>query len=404
MARELVAEARASGLEVVLAGGSDALAERLGDVERTAAGQVAAELAARQSAGHVVVFVSGRAHRGLRTADVGIGVQTPGRRAPVSAHLIVKEGLGQAWILLAAMRRARAVSRRSALIALAGATTGGVWALAGPGGGAARRAMLAVNSSALLSMANGAVAGVGLAAVVPPRPPARTRWHELDAPGVLRLVGSNTSGLDPHDREQRRRAETARVERTPVSLARAAVDELANPLTPLLGLGAALSAATGSLTDAGLVLGVVGINSLVGAAQRTRTEHDLIELERNGRTSVQVLAQGSEHPDPLRRGGGGRRRAARGGRHRSRRLPRPERDGARGRRVGADRRVAAGGQARGADAGRPGGRARLDALRGVGRRRGGGHRGRRGGRSRHRSRTQRRVGRVRHHRRGWSSG
>lgn len=39
---------------------------------------------------------------------------------------------------------------------------------------------------------------------------------------------------------------------------------------------------------------MVGINSLVGAAQRTRTEHDLIELERNGRTSVQVLAHGSE--------------------------------------------------------------------------------------------------------------
>lgn len=292
LARELVAEARRSGLSVVLAGGCDAMAAQLGDVERTPASHVATDIAALQHDGHVVMFVSGRAHRGLRSADVGVGVQTPGHRAPFGAHLVVKQGLGQAWLLLAAIRRARTVSQRSALIALAGATTGGTWALVGPGRTAARRAMLAVNSSALLSMAHGAVAGVGVAAISAPRAPAVTRWHEIDAPDVFGLVGSGPAGLSATDRDQRRRAETSRVERRATGLARAAVDELVNPLTPLLGVGAALSAATGSLTDAGLVLGVVGINALVGAAQRTRTEHDLIELERDGRTSVRVRSGG----------------------------------------------------------------------------------------------------------------
>jgi cation-transporting ATPase I len=294
LARELVEEARSSGLSVVLAGGTDALATQLGGVERIPANHVAADIAAQQADGHVVIFVSGRAHRGLRSADVGVGVQTPGHRAPFGAHLVVKEGLGQAWLLLAAVRRARSVSQRSALIALAGASTGGAWALVGPGRTAARRAMLAVNSSALLSMANGAVAGVGVAAVTPPRAPVLTSWHEIEAAGVLGLVGSGPDGLPTGEREQRRRAETSRVERRPTGLARAAVDELVNPLTPLLGVGAALSAATGSMTDAGLVLGVVGINALVGAAQRTRTEQDLIELERHGRTSVRVRSGGTE--------------------------------------------------------------------------------------------------------------
>ncbi|MBK7323187.1 MAG: cation-translocating P-type ATPase [Candidatus Microthrix sp.] len=292
LACELVTEARASGLDVSLAGGNDALAARLGDLVRSPATKVAGEIRAAQTDGHVVMFVSGRAHAGLRAADVGIGVETPGSKAPFGAHLLIKEGLGQGWMLLAAVRRARSVSRRSALIALAGASTGGSWALLGSGRTAAQRTMLAVNSSALLSMANGAVAGAGIGAVAPPPVPSTQPWHELDGAGVLRLVESSIDGLDDEDRAARQRAETARVERAPVGMAKAALDELANPLTPLLGVGAALSAAVGSMVDAGLVLGVVGVNTAVGAAQRVQTEHALLRLERNGQSGARVLVRG----------------------------------------------------------------------------------------------------------------
>ncbi|MFN8105127.1 MAG: cation-translocating P-type ATPase [Acidimicrobiia bacterium] len=289
---ELVAAARDSGLEVVLAGGTDAVAERLGGVVRWAAKDVVAEIRAAQSDGEVVVFASGRSHRGLRSADVGIGVETPGRKAPLGADVVIRQGLAQGWLLLAAIRRARAVSRRSALLAAAGASAGAWWALVGPSGSSAQRMLLAVNASAMASVANGAVSGAGLRAVVPPAPPARHRWHELEPDDVLDLVGSTGAGLDGDEQAARRSAETERIHHEPVGLARAVADELANPLTPVLGLGAALAAAVGSLTDAGLVMGVVGANAVVGALQRMRTERALVDLEDSGASTVRVLVAG----------------------------------------------------------------------------------------------------------------
>ncbi len=289
---DLVAAARSEGLDVVLSGGNDAMAERLGDVPRWTATHIVEEIRTHQSAGHMVMFVSGRAHTALRTADVGVGVESPGRRAPLGAHLVIDEGLGQGWLVLDGLRRARSVSRRSALIALGGATSGGTWALLGPSRFAAQRVMLAVNSSALLSMTNGVFAGARVGTLSPPPSPSPYMWHELGSREVLRVLGSGPTGLEVGDRNIRLDAEIARPDRSPVGLGRAVLDELANPLTPLLGLGAALSAAVGSVTDSALVMGVVGVNSLVGAAQRLQTERALVELESNGETTARVLVAG----------------------------------------------------------------------------------------------------------------
>jgi cation-transporting P-type ATPase I len=152
--------------------------------------------------------------------------------------------------------------------------------------------MLAVNASAVASMAHGAVEGIGIGAVPVPLPPPQRAWHELPADDAVRLVGSDPRGLPAAERDRRVQAETARVERTPLGMARATVAELANPLTPVLGLGAALSASVGSLSDAALVLGVVGANALVGAAQAVRTDRALIDLEQRGATSTDVLVDG----------------------------------------------------------------------------------------------------------------
>lgn len=294
LAAQLVADARSTGLDVVLAGGTDALAERLGDVARWTATRVSEEIREHQRNGHLVMFVSGRAHTGLRAADIGIGVQTPGHRAPTAADVVIRQGLGQGWFLLGAVRAARTVSRQSALIALAGAGTGAAWSLIGPRRLAAQRTMLAINTSALLTMFNGAFAGTRTTWTAPPVAPPIERWHELSAAEALRRIGSSSGGLEPDEQLTRRLAETARIVRTPVGLVRATVDELANPLTPLLGAGAALSAAVGSLTDAGLVVGVVAVNALVGAAQRVRTDQALVELESVGETTVRVRVAGDE--------------------------------------------------------------------------------------------------------------
>ncbi|MFN8036379.1 MAG: cation-translocating P-type ATPase [Acidimicrobiia bacterium] len=292
LADELVATAQRGGLEVVLAGGTDAMAERLGGIARWTASGVAAEIRAHQAVGNVVIYASGRAHAGLRAADIAIGVETPGHKAPLGADLVIRQGLGQAWLVLEGVRRARAVSTRSALLALAGAGTGGAWAMLGTPRFAAQRTMLAVNLSAFAAMTAGAFAGWGARGVAIPVPTALHPWHELDGADALELVRSRRDGLDDEERQRRRRAERSRPRREPAGLVQAAIDELANPLTPVLGVGAALSAAIGSLTDAGLVLGVVGANALVGAVQRVRTEHALQELEHDGAPSSRVLVAG----------------------------------------------------------------------------------------------------------------
>jgi cation-transporting ATPase I len=286
LAEQFLASASAGGLRTVLAGSTDALAERLGVDDRWPASRVADDIRIAQAEGEVVMYASARAHRGLLASDVGIGVVVPGRRVPTGADLIVHLGLGHAWLLLEAVQRAREVSRRSALLAVAGASTGAGWALVGPGRLAASHLMLAVNASAAVSMATGALAGMGVAGTPMPRSPVRHRWHELSASAVLDLVASAPEGLSTVEHELRQRQELARLEPEELHLAGAVWEELANPLTPLLVAGAALSAAVGSITDAGLVLGVVGVNAGVGAVQRLRTERQLAELDLDGTSSV----------------------------------------------------------------------------------------------------------------------
>lgn len=293
MAVALVADARAIGLEVILAGGNDALAERLGGVGRWTGADVAAEIRDHQAVGRVVVYASGRSHRGLVAADVAIGVETPGHKAPLGAEIVIRRSLGEGWLIIAAIRAAKRVSRRSALFAAAGTSAGTAWALLGAPRTAATRTMLGVNISALGAMAHGATTGLQVGATPVPRADTREAWHELDPRAVLSLIGTTRDGLGAAERDERRRVEDARDTTGPVGLAQAAWEELANPLTPLLGLGAALSAAVGSVTDAGLVLGVVASNALVGAVQRVQTERSLADLEADGVPIAHVLVDGT---------------------------------------------------------------------------------------------------------------
>lgn len=281
-----------AGLDVVLAGGTDALAESLGGVDRWPATRVDEEIRDAQARDEVVMYASGGAHRGLLAADVAIGVRTPGHRAPTGADVIIREGLGQGRLLLAATIAARSVSKRSALLAVAGASAGGGWALVGAGRQAAPRIMLAINASAVVSMTTGAIAAIGVGATPMPIERLAPRWHELDIDHVLGLAGADEAGLSAEERAQRRRDETARPPENRVTEVQAFWEELANPLTPILVAGAALSAAVGSATDAVLVLGVVGVNAGVGAIQRIRTERALSELEGGEVAAVRVLSGG----------------------------------------------------------------------------------------------------------------
>lgn len=291
LAVELVAEARRAELEVHLVGGTEALSEHLGDIPRWTATNVTEEIRTAQEAGQVVMFLSGRAHRGLRAADVGLAVSEPERRVPSGAHVIIRE-LGQVWMLLEAVTQARAASRRAALLAAGGAGAGAVWSMLGPSRAAAARTMMAVNISTLLGMAGGAMMGTLIGNTRPPLPPPVEPWHEMTGDDAMLRTGSSERGLDEAERATRLENDTARVKPSPVGLGKAMIAEIVNPLTPLLGVGAALSAAVGSLTDAGLVAGVVGVNALVGAVQQVQTDRALHELHDAERPTVDVLVDG----------------------------------------------------------------------------------------------------------------
>ncbi|MCY0610870.1 hypothetical protein OVV29_35660, partial [Klebsiella pneumoniae] len=66
--------------------------------------------------------------------------------------------------------------------------------------------------------------------------------------------------------------------RTLAQLAVATRHELADPLTPILAVGAAASAIVGSNIDALLVAGVMTVNAITGGVQRLRAEAAGAEL------------------------------------------------------------------------------------------------------------------------------
>ena len=119
--------------------------------------------------------------------------------------------------------------------------------------------------------------------------------------------------------------------------------ELANPLTPVLALGAGLSAAVGSATDAALVGGVVVANAAVSGGQRVRTELSIatpLRMQRGHRLRHGATERLSSWRRPTSFGGDVDR--PRVGRRRAGRLPHPRRRRLRGRRVESHRGVASG--------------------------------------------------------------
>jgi cation-transporting ATPase I len=287
MAEPLAAEARAAGLEVVVAGiGPDVGASAV----VPGGSRTASSVRALQAEGRGVVLVSSSSHAGLRAADIGIGVGGGDERGPWGADLLCRKGLEDACLILRAASTARQVSAASALMALAGSAVGGTWAVLGPASSASGRALLPVNAAALAAQATGAWMGLAAARRPAPLPADQTPWHAMGAEEVLVALGTSAvSGLASNEA---RRRPTAEAPATGVSFPRALLEELANPLTPLLGVGAGLSAAAGSLADAALVGSVVAVNALLGAGQRARAEEALSRLTRLAAPVVEGLRDG----------------------------------------------------------------------------------------------------------------
>lgn len=257
-------------------------------------GPPVAELRRLQVDGHVVLVVAARSHAALAAADVAVGVVPDDGPPPWAADLLCRrsaDGLTDASLVVEACPIARDVSRQSATIALAGASVGGLMTFGALLPGAPMRVMTAVNLASLVAMANGTRAGLAVAhrPEAPPRDP--TPWHRLTHAEALERLGSGWSGLDAGVADARA-VLPPRPDPALVRVARAVGEELINPLTPILATGAGLSVAVGSVLDAALVTGVVGLNAVVGGVQRYRAD---VAIEELGRTTVQQVV--------VRRGG-----------------------------------------------------------------------------------------------------
>ncbi|MER6076157.1 cation-translocating P-type ATPase [Streptomyces sp. NPDC001817] len=281
-----------------------------GDDSPVPATQIASTVRALQRDGHVVLAVARGEDEALEAADVGISVL--GGASGVTdwrADVVCGPGLREVWRLLTAVPVAHRASARAAQLSLS-ASALGTLLIAGrrrrqrAGRGLLGRAVISwqdvppVYMASLSAMCANAVAARQVNHRPLPRPVIRDAWHALTGREVWqRLDASQAAEVTRSERREAaarwqkhaRQVEaglaavpllrrTLQPARWTARLMVAARQELDDPLTPVLALGAAASAVVGSSVDAVLVAAVMAGNALVSGAQRMRAEQALSEL------------------------------------------------------------------------------------------------------------------------------
>lgn len=289
---ELIAAAHDAQMRVVIAANDDSVLQGLPADDTIPEGDgLPRGLRRLQREGRTVCLVATGNSGGLPIADVGIGLTRKGEPTPWGADLICGDDLSDVRFLIEACATARRISKQSVNIALGAASVGALVSAGGLLPMTTRRVIAVVNIASLISMGNGIRGSVALSRKALPLPRDPTPWHALDPRGVLARLGSSERGLTlaevadrtPKTHERR----TALVE-----LTSAITDELFNPLAPLLAAGAGLSAVVGSLGDAAMVGGVVGLNAVIGGVQRYRTESAIRDLARSTKRRALVRRGG----------------------------------------------------------------------------------------------------------------
>jgi cation-transporting P-type ATPase I len=291
LAEAMVAAAGSAGL-VLVAESSAGLHRRL-DADGAVEGgsQLTSSVRALQASGHVVAVISACARSALAAADVGIGIVDQAGMLPWGAHAMFP-ALTEASILLRAVAASRDNSRTSAILSVAGSSVGALFAALGPALGSGARATFPVNLASLFAVAAGTWAGAGPARQPSLVPVERIPWHVMSPQAALQRLGSRPGGLDQQESQRRLAEQSTTGDQPEVSLVRASVEELANPLTPALAGGAGLSASVGSVTDAVIIGGVLAVNALIGGAQRLGTNRALRALRRTSAGLVTLRRDG----------------------------------------------------------------------------------------------------------------
>ncbi|SDN77421.1 cation-translocating P-type ATPase [Geodermatophilus sp. DSM 45219] len=277
-AEALLAAAAAAGARLVLTAHAGTREVAAAADEVAPADESLTETVRRlQDDGRGVLLVSDTDGPALLAADVGVAPTRPGCAPAWGADLVTPPGLTDACRVVAATAVARTVSRRSVQAALTGNVLGALLAAVGSERYGQQRATSPGKTATTVAMLGGTWAAVRAAGRPVPPPTVHTPWHALDPDEVVRRLAELPAAEDARPvRFHRLRAHP--VVRGPSRFVRTVAAELADPLTPVLGTGAAATAMLGEATDAVLVGSVTVANSLVSGLQRLRAETALESL------------------------------------------------------------------------------------------------------------------------------
>ncbi|MDX6738727.1 HAD-IC family P-type ATPase [Actinocorallia sp. A-T 12471] len=291
-AEALVVAARKAGL-VIVVGDGRGLDKRL-RVDGLRVVPPADAVRALQAEDHVVALVSPDDREALWAADVGIGVLTEDGPPPWGADVLCGPGLETACLLLDCVPKAHDNSRRSARTAKLGSLTALLLSAAGPATTADKRAQLAVDLAGFSAFAQGAWAGLALTRMPAPVSVDRTPWYSWPVKEVLDHLRTSPEGLTEEEAAHRRAGEG---HETPQrhGLTRLVLEELDNPLTPALALGAGVSAVVGSVTDATLIGVVLSTNAVMSGLQRLGADRALRGLVGRSAVKVRITRPDGEH-------------------------------------------------------------------------------------------------------------
>jgi cation-transporting P-type ATPase I len=230
----------------------------------------------------------------LAIADVGVALDDPRAATAWTADIITGTDLADAVRILSAIPVARSASESAVHLAQGGTTLAGLLLVTGEQGTPTnpvsfRRWLNPVNAAAATALMAGTLSATRVLRMPDPTPQPLTAWHALDPEIVYsRLAGGARPLAVETESSWRRRLDDLSYSpalaplRGPLhnaaKLASATRAELADPLTPILAVGAAASAIVGSNIDALLVAGVMTVNAITGGAQRLRAEAAAAEL------------------------------------------------------------------------------------------------------------------------------
>ncbi|MGZ4528858.1 MAG: HAD-IC family P-type ATPase [Mycobacterium sp.] len=230
----------------------------------------------------------------LAIADVGVALDDPQAATPWTADIITGTDLAAAVRILSALPVAREATASAVRLAKGGSTLAGLLLVTGDPSTlspfAVQRWLNPVNAAAAAALMQGTFAASRVLRLPDPTPQPLTAWHALDPEIVYSRLASRTRPLavEPGVAPWRQLLDDLSYNplvaplRGPASqvgrLLTATRAELADPLTPILAVGAAASAIVGSSVDALLVAGVMTANAVAGGVQRLRAEAAVAEL------------------------------------------------------------------------------------------------------------------------------